>query len=42
MTGVRFPADAGISFLRCRVQTGSGATQPPIQWVLGWGVSFLW
>jgi len=35
MTGVRIPVGAGFSSLRHRIQTGSGATQPPIQWVTG-------
>jgi hypothetical protein len=30
---VRFPAGAGNFSLHHRVQNGSGATQPPIQWV---------
>jgi hypothetical protein len=34
-SGVRFPAGAGNLFLHHRVQTGSGDTQPPIQWVPG-------
>jgi hypothetical protein len=32
---VRFPAAAGNFSLHHRVQTGSGALQPPIQWVSG-------
>jgi hypothetical protein len=34
-TGVRVPADAGIFCLCRHVRTGSGATQPSIQWVPG-------
>jgi hypothetical protein len=33
MIGVRFPARAGNISFRHRVHTGSGAFQPPIQWV---------
>jgi hypothetical protein len=32
---VRFPAGAGNFPLHHRVQNGSGATQPPIQWIPG-------
>jgi hypothetical protein len=34
-SGVRFPAGAGNFSLHHRVQNGSGAHQPPIQWVPG-------
>jgi hypothetical protein len=33
--GVQFPAGIGKFFLRQHVQTGSGPTQPYIQWVSG-------
>jgi hypothetical protein len=32
---VRSPADEKIVSFSLEVQTGTGATQPPIQWVLG-------
>jgi hypothetical protein len=34
-SGVRFLAGAGNFFLRHSVQTGSGAHEPPIEWVRG-------
>jgi hypothetical protein len=34
-SGVRFAAGAGNFSLHCHIQTGSGSTQPPIQWVPG-------
>jgi len=33
--GVQLPAGAGILFLRNRVQIGSRAHKPPIQWIRG-------
>jgi len=33
--GVQFPEEPENFFLRHRIQTGSGAYQPPIQWVPG-------
>jgi hypothetical protein len=34
MIGIRFPAEAGNFSLRHPVQTGSGPSQLPVQWIL--------
>jgi len=35
MIGVRIPAGAGNFSVHHGIQTGSGSTQPPIQWIPG-------